>query len=294
LFAVEPSFDVPVVNITAVENQEAILPCSVTYLGSHKVVWTDQWSTILTFGVTRIIDDDRFSVERPRNEDWNLLIRDVRYKDRGTYICQLNTNPVKTKYVALHVLVPPKISNTLSSKDIAVPEGSDVTLVCNVTGVPQPTVHWHRQPLGQSPGKHRQRIGLNGEILIIKNISRYCNGLYECFAFNDVPPAVNRGMKVMVKCKGKETILECVVSAYPQGNTVWRRNGEDIVTNNWKYRVDVYKDEGIYQLTLSLRIKFLKEEDFGAYTCYAKNELGSDQEDMYLYGKCCCQLNNCI
>lgn len=52
--------------------------------------------------------------------------------------------------------VPPKIDNDLSSKDIAVAEGSDVTLVCNVTGIPQPTVHWHRQPLGQSPGKHRQ------------------------------------------------------------------------------------------------------------------------------------------
>lgn len=37
LFAVEPSFDVPVVNITAVEQTEAILPCSVTYLGGHKV-----------------------------------------------------------------------------------------------------------------------------------------------------------------------------------------------------------------------------------------------------------------
>lgn len=100
-----------------------------------------------------------------------------------------------------------------------------------------------------------------------------------------VKPEIVLTNKRIGQYKGKETILECVVSAYPQANTVWRRNGEDIVTNNWKYRVDIYKDEGEYQLTLSLRIKFLNEKDFGAYTCYAKNELGTDQEDMILYGE---------
>ena len=44
-------------------------------------------------------------------------------------------------------------------------------------------------------------VGINGEILIIHNISRYCDGIYECVAFNDVPPAVNRVISVMVECE---------------------------------------------------------------------------------------------
>lgn len=44
-------------------------------------------------------------------------------------------------------------------------------------------------------------MGINGEILIIHNISRYCDGIYECVAFNDVPPAVNRVIGVMVECE---------------------------------------------------------------------------------------------
>lgn len=67
------------------------------------MVWTDQWSTLLTLDDRRIIDDPRVSIERPYTKDWNLHIRKVLYKDRGQYTCQINTNPVKTKTVMLIV-----------------------------------------------------------------------------------------------------------------------------------------------------------------------------------------------
>jgi len=44
-------------------------------------------------------------------------------------------------------------------------------------------------------------VGLHGEMLVIHNVSRYCDGVYECMAFNDVPPAVQREMKVEVECQ---------------------------------------------------------------------------------------------
>ena len=68
-----------------------------------QVVWTDQWSTLLTFEDRRIIDDERVSVERPFTKDWNLHIRDVQHKDQGLYNCQINTSPVKIKTVHLTV-----------------------------------------------------------------------------------------------------------------------------------------------------------------------------------------------
>jgi len=33
----EPAFDVPIVNVTVVSGQTAVLPCSIEYLGKYKV-----------------------------------------------------------------------------------------------------------------------------------------------------------------------------------------------------------------------------------------------------------------
>lgn len=44
-------------------------------------------------------------------------------------------------------------------------------------------------------------IGMEGEILVIHNVSRFCDGVYQCVASNDVPPAVEMETKVIVECK---------------------------------------------------------------------------------------------
>ncbi|XP_035824077.1 limbic system-associated membrane protein isoform X2 [Aplysia californica] len=330
----EPKFDRPMVNVTVKEKNTAILPCSVNFLGSHEVVWTDQFSTLLTYQDRRIIDDERLSVERPYTRDWNLHIRDVRYSDQGIYNCQINTTPVKIKTINLVVLgrhtstttmapteathsqdvfivtkstspqkvesatqdalakVPAKILEHLSSTDTTVREGDTVTLICNVTGTPHPEVTWYRK---HGRGEEKQKVGVNGEVLIIHNVTRYCGGDYECVAFNGVPPAVSKIVEVFVEFapeiylpnkkmrqeKGKDTILECTVTAFPHAVTLWQKDGVQITTSTLKYRVEVY-DEDANQLTLSLRVFNIEESDFGAYTCVSSNTLGEDQETMYL------------
>jgi hypothetical protein len=67
------------------------------------VVWTDQFSTLLSYQERRIIDDERLSIERPFMKDWNLHIRNVRHSDQGVYNCQINTIPVKVKTINLRV-----------------------------------------------------------------------------------------------------------------------------------------------------------------------------------------------
>ncbi|XP_060592725.1 limbic system-associated membrane protein-like isoform X7 [Ruditapes philippinarum] len=296
-FGLEPSFDVPVINVTVQEGDVGVLPCSVDYLGEHKVVWTDQWSTLLTLDDRRIIDDPRISIERPYTKDWNLHIRKTSYADRGQYTCQINTNPVKTKTVMLIVLVPSKIINELSSGDKTVREGETVTLVCNVTGVPTPDVTWYKLP--NEGSQKKERIGTTGEVLIIHNVSRYCDGTYECVAYNNVEPAVTRQIKVFVEFApevslptkrlgqflGRETILDCEITAYPHAIMNWRKGEEDIdFFNKEKYQVELYSgnDESTRK-TLSLRVRDIHEEDYGEYTCYAENKIGSDKETMLLY-----------
>lgn len=40
-----------------------------------------------------------------------------------------------------------------------------------------------------------------GEVLILHNITRYCDGLYECNAENGVPPFATKSFEVIVECK---------------------------------------------------------------------------------------------
>jgi len=41
---------------------------------------------------------------------------------------------------------------------------------------------------------------LTGEMIVIQNVSRYCDDVYECVASNGVPPSVSRQMRVTVEC----------------------------------------------------------------------------------------------
>lgn len=57
----------------------------------------------LTYEDRRVVDDWRFSVVRPYLREWNLQIRDVQWPDQDMYRCTINTTPVKSKIVSLHV-----------------------------------------------------------------------------------------------------------------------------------------------------------------------------------------------
>lgn len=101
--------------------------------------------------------------------------------------------------------------------------------------------------------------------------------------FFSVPPEIRLPNKKIGQSRGKETILECIVQAYPIGVTEWKRNGKKI-DQSWKYRSEVYEDDRI-TITLSLRIMDIGVEDYGIYTCEAENLLGGDAEEMQLYGE---------
>ena len=68
-----------------------------------QVAWLDHKSIPLTYEDRRVVDDFRFSVVRPYIKEWNLQIRDIKWDDQGQYRCTINTDPVKSKIVMLHV-----------------------------------------------------------------------------------------------------------------------------------------------------------------------------------------------
>ncbi|XP_074650834.1 limbic system-associated membrane protein-like isoform X2 [Tubulanus polymorphus] len=294
VLGLQPTFDVPVVNISMVATQTAVLPCSVENLGTYEVVWTDKSHQTLTYNDRRVVDDSRISIERPYKKEWNLVIRSVQHSDQGIYRCSVNTDPVKSKEIYLKIKVPPKIIESQSSNDVIVKEGDTVQLVCNATGVPLPTITWYRVPSKDS-GAEKERIGLNGEMIIIHNISRYCDDHYECIASNGVSTDVGRKMKVTVHFPPEirlpnrrigqslklQTMLECEITANPHYRSYWLRKGQEVITTD-KYQVDMY-DAGDRTKTLTLTITGLEPEDYGDYKCVSQNSLGYDEKVMELY-----------
>ncbi|OWF54124.1 Limbic system-associated membrane protein [Mizuhopecten yessoensis] len=287
--------DIPV-NVTVAEGKTAILPCRVDDdYDDIMVVWMNPKRIVVSQKESRFINDPRMSIERPFMGDYNLHIRSVKYEDRGDYMCTINTQPVTIKRIRLIIQVPSRILDYSSSNVVTVRERSDVELVCNATGVPPPTITWYRRT-DESP-QGRDRVGKEGEVLVIRNISRYCGGIYECMAFNGVPPAVQRQIEVKVHFKpeisllskrmgqylDKETMLECIITASPQGSNVWRfGNVQPDMKEGWKYHLEVFEDSK-YTVSLTLRIKTVRPEDFGTYTCEAANQLGHSKRDMVLY-----------
>ncbi len=73
------------------------------YITPFQVSWVDHHYIPLSYEDRRVVDDHRFSIVRPYIKEWNLQIRDVSWQDQGQYRCTVNTDPVKSKMVMLHV-----------------------------------------------------------------------------------------------------------------------------------------------------------------------------------------------
>ncbi|GFW84146.1 histone-lysine N-methyltransferase SETMAR [Trichonephila clavipes] len=113
---------------------------------------------ILTIYHHIITRNYRISLSHSDNRNFILQIRNVQESDKGGYMCQVNTVPMKSQVGYLDVLVPPDILEEGSSSDVIVREGANVTLTCKAVGYPTPNITWRREdnepiPLGAWQGK---------------------------------------------------------------------------------------------------------------------------------------------
>ncbi|ESN92267.1 hypothetical protein HELRODRAFT_89733, partial [Helobdella robusta] len=223
-------------------------------------------------------------------------IRDITEEDKGIYHCTVNTSPIKHKVVTLHVKVPARINHETSSNDTTIREGDTTSLFCNATGTPEPQIKWKFIP--SDPAKRGQTINSTGSMLIISNATRDLDGKYECTAENlpnsqavkrikltvQFPPEIFLSTKKLGQTIGRETILECKVRANPHLMNVWMKVGNGTtITPTDRLKVDIFQQSGP-EILLSLRIRDLKQTDYGPYDCIAENNLGIANDTMILYG----------
>ncbi|XP_063543304.1 lachesin-like [Cydia strobilella] len=292
----EPEFLSPLENLTVAQGREVYFTCTVNRLGKYKVAWIkSDTKTILAIHTHMVTLNPRLSVTHNGHNTWKLYISNVDPEDSGTYMCQVNTDPMMSQMGHLSVVIPPDITDDGGSEASAL-EGGAVELRCTATGVPEPTISWKRTGgrnivFRDDNGKQIKVIDVfKGSTLALKGLQRSDIGTYLCIAANSVPPTKSRRYEVSVHFKpsvevelpvvmraaDKQVTLQCHVEASPKSLNTWQRDNSPIggkLMNSSKY---IISEEIIseYALRMNLTVTRLKKGDFGEYSCAAANAFG--------------------
>ncbi|XP_076754011.1 neurotrimin [Xylocopa sonorina] len=294
---VDPNFKEPITNVTAPVGREAILSCVVQDLAGYKVAWLRvDTQTILTIASHVITKNHRIAVSHSDHRTWFLHIREVKESDRGWYMCQINTDPMKSQIGYLEVVVPPNILDYPTSTDMVVPEGSNVSLHCAATGSPKPSITWRRED-GQFIllGNGMKNMSVDGANFNITKVNRLHMGSYLCIASNGVPPSVSKRIMLIVQFPpmisvqdqlvgavvGQQLTLQCQSEAYPKSINYWTRDKDEIVPQGGKYEPILL--DNAYKVHMKLTINSVSPSDFGSYKCVSRNSLGDTDGTINVY-----------
>ncbi|KAI8420908.1 hypothetical protein MSG28_008078 [Choristoneura fumiferana] len=247
--------------------------------------------TILSIHHNIITQNPRISLSYNDHRSWYLHIKSVQEVDRGWYMCQVNTDPMRSRKGYLQVVVPPSIIDNMTSTDMVVREGSDVSLVCRASGYPEPYVMWRRED-GQDFNYNGESVSVvDGETLTITKVSRLHMGAYLCIASNGVPPSISKRIMLMVQFPpmlsipnqlegayiGQDVTLECHTEAYPSSINYWTTDRGDMIISEMEIvggKYEAFPMDSGYNKFMMLKIRNITKEDFGFYKCIAKNSLG--------------------
>ncbi|KRF81172.1 lachesin isoform X2 [Drosophila virilis] len=291
-----PKFGELLQNVTVPVGREAVLQCVVDNLQTYKIAWLRvDTQTILTIQNHVITKNHRMSITHAEKRAWILRIRDVKESDKGWYMCQINTDPMKSQVGYLDVVVPPDILDYPTSTDMVIREGSNVTLKCAATGSPTPTITWRREGGELIPLPNgAEAIAYNGSFLTIGKVNRLNMGAYLCIASNGIPPTVSKRVMLIVHfppmiwiqnqlvgaALAQNISLECQSEAYPKSINYWMKN-DTIIVPGERFVPETF--ESGYKITMRLTIYDVDISDFGAYRCVAKNSLGDTDGAIKLY-----------
>ncbi|XP_029704467.1 neurotrimin isoform X2 [Takifugu rubripes] len=266
-------------NITVRQGETVFLRCAQGDVVTH-TAWLNR-SSILYAGEDKWSVDPRVSLVALNQDEFTIKIENVDMTDEGQYVCAVQTSSrPRTTSVHLIVQVPTKIINL--SRDVVVNEGSNVTLLCQASGKPEPSISWK---LISSPGD----ITSDDEYLEIPAISRQKAGTYECTAVNDIDadtqtvditvnyaPSVSEGRDVGVTL-GQRGVLECEADAVPEADFEWYKDDRRIF--NGFDGMEIVNTGSLSKLMFFN----VSEGDYGNYTCVAVNKLGSSNTSFLLF-----------
>lgn len=299
----EPEFLQPLDNLTVTQGRDVSFTCVVNNLGQYRVAWIKSDSkAILAIHTHMVALNPRLSVTHNGHNTWKLHIHTVQLNDSGSYMCQVNTDPMRSQSGHLDVVVPPDILNTpeISADESVTNEGGNVQLMCQATGVPEPSVQWRREDgkdiVIRNEGRDKQLMKvIEGEKLSMSNVQRSDMGGYLCIASNGIPPSVSKRYDVQVNFPPSvkpsvglvgapvesHVLLQCIVEAFPKPLSTWYRNEDTKLYHGEKYLVtEAMINSFTWQMNLT--VKNLHKSDFAPYICSSENALGKSDARIRL------------
>ncbi|XP_035898586.1 hemicentin-2-like isoform X2 [Anopheles stephensi] len=190
----EPYFDdTTPTNVTGLVGKSAYLSCRVKNLGNKTVSWIRHRDIhILTVGSYTYTSDQRFQATHHKNiDDWTLQIKWAQKRDAGIYECQISTQPVRSFFVTLSVVVP--TATIIGGPDLHVDKGSTINLTCAVKYSPEPPAYifWYHHDEVISYDSSRGGVSViteKGDVttshLLIQNADLDDSGKYSCSPSN--------------------------------------------------------------------------------------------------------------
>ncbi|XP_050321421.1 uncharacterized protein LOC126753767 isoform X27 [Bactrocera neohumeralis] len=187
-----PKFGEPLQNVTVPVGREAVLQCVVDNLQTYKIVWLRvDTQTILTIQNHVITKNNRMSIIHAEKRAWILRIRDVKEADKSWYMCQINTDPMKSQVGYLDVVVIAYNGSYLTiTKVQRLNMGAYLCIASN--GIP-PTV--------------------SKRVMLIVHF----------------PPMIWIQNQLVGAATGQNIALECQSEAYPKSINYWTKNDTIIV-----------------------------------------------------------------
>ncbi|EEC18289.1 nephrin, putative, partial [Ixodes scapularis] len=224
-----------------------------------------------------------------------LHVYQAQKEDSGDYECEASNSQGATKTtIIVKVLYPATV--TKISKYAMVGTGENASFECVVDANPltEDVIRWRRQGFDM---RRRTRVVLEKgrSYLTVYNVSDLDKGAFECVAHNGLGEEFVRSTLLIVKFKavmhspreplttvaadvGRSLRLSCSADGAPKVTFVW--TVEDAViaetaTGGHRHAIHVEQLD-VLRWESVLVVKYVHAQDYGQYSCTARNELGSD------------------
>uniref|UniRef100_A0A8C5W6U0 Neural cell adhesion molecule 1 n=1 Tax=Leptobrachium leishanense TaxID=445787 RepID=A0A8C5W6U0_9ANUR len=282
------------INSTANMGESVTLGCDADGFPEPEIIWTKKGEQIEEEG-------DKYSFNEDGSE---MTIRRVDKDDEAEYGCIAeNKAGEDDAAITLKVFAKPKI--TYVENKTAVELDNEITLTCEASGDPIPSISWRTATRNISndekaswtrPQKYETldgRIVVKGHIrmssLTLKDIQYTDAGEYFCIASNNIGQDTQamyfevqyvpkiRGSVVVYTWEGNAVNMTCEVSAYPSAKVSWLRDGQLLPSSNFS-NIKIYNTP----YASNLEINPDSENDFGNYNCTAVNSIGQESAEFIL------------
>ncbi|XP_062242227.1 neural cell adhesion molecule 1b isoform X10 [Platichthys flesus] len=272
------------VNATADVSQPAMLTCAADGFPEPMVTWT-RGEVVLDAG-------EKYSFNEDGSE---ITIMDVTKLDEGDYTCIAKNKAGETaQELSLRVFVKPRITFIVNQSTSEMEE--QVTLTCEASGDPTPTINWSYGERDFTEGEQ----SLDGNVVVrsdarvssltLKYVKYTDAGSYLCTATSAIGEDSQSaylevryapkllGEVAVYTWEGNAVNISCEVKAHPSdASIVWLRDRLQLPNSNTT-NIKIFRTPSVSFLQITPE----SENDFGSYNCSASNEMGTESKEFLL------------